>query len=77
MQGLVKCVFQFKVPDRYRRINQMTPTLLAVFRYRKMSIQEISCSEEQCEGLSYSHMTVTAVKLVCSCFVVDVHLLLK
>ena len=29
-------------------------------RYREMSIQEISCSEEQCEGLSYSHVTVTA-----------------
>ena len=29
-------------------------------RYREMSMQEISCNEEQCEGLSYSHVTVTA-----------------
>ena len=28
--------------------------------YREMSIQEISCSEEQCKDLSYSHVTVTA-----------------
>ena len=29
-------------------------------RYREMSIQEISCSEEQCKDLSISHVTVTA-----------------
>ena len=29
-------------------------------RYREMSIQGISCSEEQCKDLSYSHVTVTA-----------------
>ena len=28
--------------------------------YREMSIQEISCSEEQCKDLSISHVTVTA-----------------
>ena len=29
-------------------------------RFREMSIQEISCSEELCKDLSYSHVTVTA-----------------
>ena len=28
-------------------------------RYREISIQEISCSEKQCEDLSISHVTST------------------